>query len=107
MIGTIRGGHHFWLARAKIVDGDAHHAIIIPKGFDSLDSNGKLIDLKMMRDPGRQMAFWAMDGLQSVLWSSLSIADGKIIKAVFIQWGWAVVLMSLAIYFFRRNYVPR
>lgn len=41
--------------RTKIADGDAHHGIIIPKGFGSQTPNSPPVDLKMLRDPGREM----------------------------------------------------
>ncbi len=41
--------------RAKIADGDAHHGLILPSGYGSVNADGKSIDLKMLRDPGREM----------------------------------------------------
>lgn len=50
------------------------------------------------------MTYWAMSGFQGMLWNQLDLTNSKMQIALAWQWGWALVLMSLAIYFFRRNY---
>jgi ABC-2 type transport system permease protein len=50
------------------------------------------------------MTFWAMDGLQRMTWNNLSLADGKLLLDIAIQWLWAIGLTSLSLYFFNRNY---
>ncbi|MEQ1830409.1 MAG: ABC transporter permease, partial [Pirellula sp.] len=39
--------------RAMVTDGDAHHGIVIPKGYGADDASD--VDIKMIRDPGRDM----------------------------------------------------
>ena len=39
--------------RSMVSDGDAHHGIVIPKGYGAGDVND--IDIRMIRDPGREM----------------------------------------------------
>lgn len=50
------------------------------------------------------MTYWAMDGLQSMLWNGLSIFHPRVAMAVGIQWIWIAILGSLSIAFFRKNY---
>lgn len=50
------------------------------------------------------MTYWAMSGFQGMLWNQLDLTNSKMQIALAWQWGWAIVLMSLAIFFFRRNY---
>jgi ABC-2 type transport system permease protein len=50
------------------------------------------------------MTYWAMDGLQSMLWSGLSIFHSKVALAVGIQWIWIVIMGALSVLFFRKNY---
>lgn len=50
------------------------------------------------------MTYWAMDGLQSMLWSGLSIFHSKVALAVGIQWVWIVIMGALSVMFFRKNY---
>lgn len=40
--------------RQKVVDGDAHHGLVIPAGFGAHDKS-TVPDLDMLRDPGRAM----------------------------------------------------
>ncbi len=37
-----------------VVDGDAHHGLVIPAGFGAHDKSTPP-DIEMLRDPGRQM----------------------------------------------------
>ncbi len=41
--------------RQKVVDGDAHHGLIIPAGFGASMGSGELPELRMVRDPDRSM----------------------------------------------------
>ncbi len=41
--------------RSKVADGDAHHGLIIPAGFGTTAEGDQILDLKMIRDPGREM----------------------------------------------------
>lgn len=50
------------------------------------------------------MTYWAMSGFQGMLWNQLDLTNSKMQIALAWQWGWAFVLMTLAIIFFRRNY---
>jgi ABC-2 type transport system permease protein len=50
------------------------------------------------------MTYWAMDGLQSMLWNGLSIFHSKVALAVGIQWIWIVSMGTLSVMFFRKNY---
>ncbi len=50
------------------------------------------------------MTYWAMEGLQSMLWSGLSIFHSKVALAVAIQWVWIVIMGALSVMFFRKNY---
>lgn len=53
------------------------------------------------------MTYWAMEGLQGMLWNGLGIADTKIQFALLVQWCWTLVLAGLSLYFFRKNYIQR
>jgi hypothetical protein len=46
-----------------------------------------------------------MEGFQGMLWNGLGVTDGKILKAVGIQWLWTVVLGTISWFAFRRNYL--
>ncbi len=50
------------------------------------------------------MTYWAMEGLQGMLWNNLGLFDAKVLTALGIQWIWAGVLGALSIFFYRRNY---
>jgi ABC-type multidrug transport system permease subunit len=50
------------------------------------------------------MTYWAMSGFQGMLWNQLDLTNSKMQIALAWQWGWAILLMSLAVVFFRRNY---
>lgn len=50
------------------------------------------------------MTYWAMDGLQSMLWNGLSVFHSKVALAVGIQWIWIAIMGALSIAFFRKNY---
>ncbi len=50
------------------------------------------------------MTYWAMTGFQSMLWNQLPWYSSKVLTALAFQWGWAISLSLLAVYFFRRNY---
>ena len=50
------------------------------------------------------MTYWAMEGMQGMLWNNLGLADWKIQFAVAIQWIWTFVLSGLSVYYFRKNY---
>ena len=40
---------------AKVRDGDAHHALVMPQGFGAAFENGELPGLKLYRDPDRHL----------------------------------------------------
>ena len=50
------------------------------------------------------MTYWAMEGMQGMLWNNLGLMDWKIQFALGVQWLWAIVLCGLSVYFFRKNY---
>ncbi len=50
------------------------------------------------------MTYWAMEGMQGLLWNNLGLMDWKIQFALGVQWLWAISLSGLSISFFRRNY---
>ncbi len=50
------------------------------------------------------MTYWAMEGMQGLLWNNLGLMDWKIQFALGVQWLWAISLSGLSVYFFRRNY---
>lgn len=50
------------------------------------------------------MTYWAMTGFQGMLWNQLAWYSPKTLTALGWQWGWAIVLASAAVFFFRRNY---
>lgn len=50
------------------------------------------------------MTYWAMEGMQGMLWNNLSLMDWKIQFALFVQWLWTIALSGLSVYFFRKNY---
>jgi ABC-2 type transport system permease protein len=50
------------------------------------------------------MTYWAMSGFQGMLWNQLDLTSSKMQIALAWQWGWAILLTSLALYMFRRNY---
>ena len=91
---------------AKQADSLATILILIMAGL-----GGCWFPLQMMSLPlpfeiltKSMLTYWAMDGLQSMLWNNLSLWDTKIQLALLIQWIWAIGLGCLATYFFRRNY---
>lgn len=51
------------------------------------------------------MTYWAMEGFQGLLWNGLNLLDGKILRALAVQWGWTVLLSGLSWWFYRRNYL--
>jgi ABC-2 type transport system permease protein len=51
------------------------------------------------------MTYWAMEGFQGLLWNNLSLTDGKMLRAVSIQWIWTFALLGLTMVMFRRNYI--
>lgn len=51
------------------------------------------------------MTYWAMEGFQGMLWNNLSLWDAKILKAIGIQWLWTLILSSLSVAMYRRNYL--
>jgi len=51
------------------------------------------------------MTYWAMNGFQGMLWSSLGCFDTKIMLSVAVLWTWTLGLTTASIYLFRRNYV--
>jgi hypothetical protein len=51
------------------------------------------------------MTYWAMEGFQGLLWNNLSMSDGKILRAISIQWIWTFALLGLTVTLFRRNYI--
>lgn len=50
------------------------------------------------------MTYWAMEGMQGMLWNNLGLMDWKIQFALGVQWLWAITLSGLSVYFFRKNY---
>ncbi len=50
------------------------------------------------------MTYWAMSGFQGMLWNQLDLTSGKMLYAIAWQWGWASLLVGLAVYFFKRNF---
>lgn len=51
------------------------------------------------------LTYWAMEGFQGLLWNGQNMLDAKILKAVGIQWLWAIGLCVLSTIAFRRNYL--
>jgi ABC-type transport system involved in multi-copper enzyme maturation permease subunit len=91
---------------AKQADGLSTICILTMAGL-----GGCWFPLQMMNLPlpmeilcKSMMTYWAMEGLQGMLWNSLSIMDSKVQLALGIQWLWIAVLSALSVYFFRRNY---
>ena len=50
------------------------------------------------------MTYWAMEGMQGMLWNNLGLSDKKILFALGVQWFWAIGLSTLSVYYFRKNY---
>ena len=62
-------------ARAMVVDGEAHHAIVIGKGFGAAIAESKEPPLVVVRDPGRAMEARIV-GI-GLLQATMAASDGK------------------------------
>jgi ABC-2 type transport system permease protein len=94
---------------AKQADGLATVLILVMAALGGCWFPLQMMDLPtpMFLITRSMMTFWAMDGFQGMLWNQLSVFDFKIQKAIAIQWVWGLSLLAIAIYFFRRNYIPK
>lgn len=64
------------MVRAKVKEGDAHHALIIGKGFGEALARAVKPPLEMVRDAGREMEDYAVQiGLMQAF---LSVTEGKL-----------------------------
>jgi len=61
--------------RERVKDGEAHHALVIGKGFGELLSKGQEPPLTMVRDPGRQLEA-RLIGI-SMMQAMMSAGDGR------------------------------
>lgn len=62
--------------RARVQDGDAHHLLIIGKGFGAALAKTEKPPLEMVRDPGREMEDYAVQiGLMQAF---LAVSEGKL-----------------------------
>ncbi len=62
-------------ARAKVVDGEEHHALIIGKGYGEALAAGREPPLVLVRDPGRSMES-RLVGI-GLMQATMAAADGK------------------------------
>ncbi|MFY9342643.1 MAG: ABC transporter permease [Planctomycetota bacterium] len=62
-------------ARAKVIDGEAHHALIVGKGYGEALAAGKEPPLRLVRDPGRSMEA-RLVGI-GLMQATMAASDGK------------------------------
>jgi ABC-2 type transport system permease protein len=62
-------------ARAKVVDGEAHHALVVGKGYGEALQAGKEPPLTVVRDPGRTMEA-RLVGI-ALMQATMAAGDGK------------------------------
>jgi ABC-2 type transport system permease protein len=91
---------------AKQADGLATILILTMAALGGCWFPLQMMTLPLLMDIATKsmMTYWAMEGMQGMLWNNLSVMDGKIQFALGIQWLWTIVLSGLSIYFFRKNY---
>ncbi len=69
--------------KQKVVDGDAHHGLVIPAGFGAHDKS-TVPDLDMLRDPGRAMEDRILQF--SLVQALLGAGDGTLWKQSLQRW---------------------
>ncbi len=92
---------------AKQGDGLATITILIMAALGGCWFPVQLMSLPLPLDIASKctLTYWAMEGFQGLLWNGLSFMDAKILKAIGIQWLWALGLGFVSWMAFKRNYI--
>ncbi|HKE01954.1 MAG TPA: ABC transporter permease, partial [Planctomycetota bacterium] len=68
--------------RSKVADGEAHHALIVPKGYGAEIAAGRLPAVTLVRDPGREMESQMVSvGLTQAFFSSAGVEMAPLLTA--------------------------
>ena len=97
-----------WARTTKQAEGVATLLILVMAALGGCWFPIQMMDLPVAAEivTRSTLTYWAMSGYQGMFWEQWSWAHPKMLIAIGVQWGFAAAASTLALWLYRRRYVP-